>query len=320
MPLLSVQTPPALVAPPPRAIRQQEAELLEAFDWGTPLPPAPALQGPAALSLAWLQAAATFDPAAGRPRIPFRAGALRREAEALNGLLALPQARVAAGLKALPLQAAGTALALWRWGRLQVRTGAFDPTLRRLWENRLLAAGPPLIRGYALRHSLCWALREQDEARFTELRSLTPPGLEDTLKGFQRLFGSLGAPSPLLRLWTLPGLDYQDLRLDELGTLRTWVLPAEDGPLPAIPAGTSWIIPSATGSLEAREASLSESLRAEGEALATRLRAAGRTARFAPSRASFEQLGLSWFPILIELDGGGNIRSILMGDAAPAKP
>ncbi len=320
MPLLSFQSPPAVVAPAPSETRQAEAELLEAFDWGAPLPPMPALKGPAALSLLWLRAAATFDPSAGRPQNPFRAGALRREAEAFHGLQALPQARVADAIKTLPLREPGTALALWRWGRLQARKGTFDPTLRRTWENRLLAAGPSLVRGYALRHALCWALWEKDEARFTELRALAAPGLEATFKGFQRLFGLLGAPSPALRLWTLPGLDYRDLRLDELGPPRIWILPAEEGPLSELPQGTAWIIPSGSGGLDEREASLPEPLRIEGEALAARLRAAGRSAHFAPSRTSFELLGLSWFPILIELDGTGNLRSIRMGDAAPEKP
>ena len=320
MPLLSAQTPPALVAPAPAESRQLEAALLEAFDWGAPLPPAPAKKGPGTLSLLWLRAAATFDPSAGRPQNPFRTGAQRQEAVALLGLLALPQAQLPAALQALPLRESGTALALWRWGRLQVRKGTFAPTLRRAWENRLLAAGPPLVRGYALRHALCWALREQDEARFTELRTLAAPGQEATFQGFQRLLGILGAPSPSLRLWTLPGLDYQDLRLDELGTPRVWILPVEDGPIPELPLGTSWIIPSASAGLDEREASLSEPLRSEGEELSTRLRAAGRSARFAPSRTSFERLGLIWFPILVELDASGNVRSILMGDAAPEKP
>ena len=48
--------------------------------------------------------------------------------------------------------------------------------------------------------------------------------------------------------------------------------------------------------------------------------ARGGEAPSAPSRAAFEGLGLAWFPILIELDPKGDVRSIRMGDAAPDKP
>jgi hypothetical protein len=32
------------------------------------------------------------------------------------------------------------------------------------------------------------------------------------------------------------------------------------------------------------------------------------------------QVGLAWFPVLIDLDAKGFLRSIRMGDAAPEKP
>ncbi|MDP1831309.1 MAG: hypothetical protein Q8K67_04570 [Geothrix sp.] len=318
MPLPSMQSPPAIVLPAPG--QEAEAALLDAFDWGLPLPSAPKLKGPAALEYQWLRAAAIYDPAHGLPASPFAAGRGRQEAEAFRRLLKAPKDRVTGALQTLPIRESGTALALWRWGQIQVRTGAFDAALRRTWEDRLLAAGPALTRGYALRHALCWALAGQDEARFAAVRSRANPEAEDTLKGFQRLFGLLGGPSPVLRLWTLPGLEYRDLRLDQLSAPRIWIRPAEEGPLPEIPAGTAWILPSASGSLDEREASLSGSPLIEGQALAARLQAAGRPAHFAPSRPAFERLGLAWFPILIELDGQGAIRSIRMGDAAPARP
>jgi hypothetical protein len=274
----------------------------------------------AAVNDQWLRAAATFDPAHDLPANPFATGQGRREAEAFRRLLKAPKDQVSGALKALPLRATGTALGLWRWGQLQVRTGTFDAALRRIWEDRLLAAGPALTRGYALRHALCWALAEQNEGRFAAVRARTNQDADDTLKGFQRLFGLLGGPSPVLRLWTLPELDYHDSRLDQFGATRVWIRPPEDGPLPEIPVGTAWIIPSATGSLDERDASLSESLLAEGQTLAARLQSAGRSALFAPSRPAFERLGLAWFPILIELDSKGDIRSIRMGDAAPDRP
>jgi hypothetical protein len=318
MPTPAMQTPPAIVTPSPSR-QEAESALLEAFDWGRSLPPAPKLKGMAALEDQWLRAAATFDPAHDLPVNPFAGGQRRREAEALRRLLKTPKDQIASGLKALPMHESGTALALWRWGQVQVRTGFFDAGLRRIWEDHLLRTGPALTRGYALRHALCWALAEQDEARFSSIRSAVGDGSTDT-QGFQRLLGLLGGPSPVLRLWALPGLDYRDLRLDELGGSRVWICPVEDGPLPEIPAGTSWIIPSASGGLDEREASLPESLLSEGKSLAARLQPAGRSASFAPSQAAFERLGLVWFPILIELDAKGAIRSVRMGDAAPAKP
>lgn len=319
MPLPPQQPPPAIVSPAPGEPDAASA-LLEAYDWGRPLPPAPAGKGAVALEYQWLRAAATFDPVHGQPADPFPAGPRRREAEALRQLVRTPGDRLGAALKVLPLHEAGTALALWRWGQAQARDGRFDPALRRAWEDRLLGAGPALTRGYALRHALCWALAERDETRLAGVRSLADATAEDTLKGFQRLFGLLGGPSPVLRLWALPTLDYRDLRLDQLGGRRTWICPPEEGPLPELPAGTSWIIPSATGSLNERDASLSDPLLKEGHALAERLRQAGRSAFFAPSRAAFESLGLVWFPILIELDAQGDLRAIRMGDAAPRRP
>ena len=319
MPLLLQQPPPAIVSPAPSEL-DAEGALLDAYDWGSPLPPKPKLKGTAALEYQWLQAAATFDPVRGLPADPFAAGRGRSEAEALRRLFKAPEGQTGTALKAVSLHESGTALALWRWGQVQVRNGRFNATLRRSWEDRLLGSGPALTRGYALRHALCWALAEQDEARLSGLRSAADATAEDTLKGFQRLFGLLGGPAPVLRLWTLPGLDYRDLRLDQLGGARTWICPLEDGSMPELPAGTNWIIPSASGRLDERDASLSEPLLKEGQALVERLRPAGRSAFFAPSRTAFERLGLVWFPILIELDGKGNLRAIRMGDAAPEKP
>lgn len=292
---------------------------MEAFDWGRALPPMPKkLKGPAALRYEWLRRAATFAPTGELPTGPFLAGRERREVEALRRLPSVPREQVETALKNLPLQEAGSALALWRWGQVRVRTGAFDPALRRAWEDRLLADGPTLTRGYAFRHALCWALAEKDEDRLARLRPSEDAALEPVHQAFQGLFGLLGGPSPLLRLWALPGLGYQDQPLDQLGS-RIWICPPAEGPLPELPSGTAWIIPSASGALDEREAALPEPLLAEGRQLAERLAAQGLQARFAASRPAFEHLGLLWFPILIELDGR-TVRSIRMGDAAPEKP
>ena len=311
-------TPPAEVRPAPPTAAELLDQALDAYDWGRPLPEAP--KGPGAAAHRWLQAAATFDPASGAPADPFPAGSPRQEAEALRTLLRTPPARLGPRLTALPLRQAGTALALWRWGQVQVREGRFTPALRRAWEDRLLKGGPGLTRGYALRHALCWALAEGDEARFAALKARTDAAAEPTLSRFQRLFGLLGGPSPVLRLWSLPGQDYQDLRLDELGARRIWILPAEEGSLPDLPAGVAWVVPSLDAGQDERSASLPAGLAAEASALSARLQAAGRRARFVPSRAAFEAMGMAWFPILVELDDRGNLHRVRMGDAAPARP
>lgn len=320
----SVALPPTRRAPPPAEMRpappsaaELEARLLEAYDWGRPLPPAS--EDPRRPALAWLRAAAAFDPQGPFPAPP-SVGSIRREAEALRSLAGTPLDRLPARLKTQPLRLSGTALALWRWGQAQVRAGRFPTRVRQAWEDRLLAEGPALTRGYALRHALCWALAEQDETRFALLRGRLPAEAEPSLIGFQRLFGLVGGPSPVLRLWRLPALAYEDLRLDQLGARRIWIRPAEEGPLPELPGETAWIIPSPEGRLDPRSASLPEPLAAEGRALAGRLGPGGRPTYFAPSRGVLEPLGLTWFPILIELDGLGNLRSVRMGDAAPERP
>src|SRR5512133_470921 len=318
LPTAPPPTPPAEVRPAPPTAAELQDRLLEAYDWGRPLPEAP--KGPGAAAHRWLQAAATFDPQREVPANPFPSGAAHREAEALRALMKVPRTRLAPRLAALPLHQPGTALALWRWGKTQVREGRFTPAVRRAWEDRLLAKGPGLTRGYALRHALCWALADQDEARFASLKARADEAAEPVVSQFQRLFGLLGGPSPVLRLWALPGQDYQDLRFDELGVRRLWILPATEDPLPDLPADVAWIIPSLDAGRDDRSASLPGGLLAEAQALSARLKAAGRTARYVPSRAAFEGLGMAWFPILIELDGQGNIKAVRMGDAAPQKP
>ncbi len=321
MPPLPQPSPPALVAPAPSRYTEAETALLEALDWGWAQPAAPNLKGPAALDYRWLQAAASFDPDHGLPASPYAGGAAAREAQALRSLLQAPPDQVPDRLKALTQRQGGTSLALWRWGQRRVRDGAFLPPLRRAWEDQLLAARPGVLRGYALRHALCWALAEQDEARLAAIRVRAGQDAAETIQGFQRLFGLLGGPSPDLRLWSLPGLSYRDAPLDQLGASRIWIYPAADGDsLPVLPAGTAWIIPSPSGNQDEREASLTGTTLTEGQALAERLRAAGRTAHFAPSRRAFEHLGLAWFPILIELDSQGYLKSIRMGDAGPRQP
>lgn len=311
--------PPAEVQEAPQPAPDPTAQVLEAFDWGRPLPPMPDLKGAAALRDRWLRLALTWDPGT-LPGNPFPAGADHAEVQRLRALLKAPLAHLAVSLKAQSLQQPGTALALWRWGQRQVRRGTFTPDLRKAWEEKLRSGGPSLTQGYALRHALCWALADQDEARFATLKTGAPGDAAGILAAFQRLFGSLGGPSPVIRLWSLPDLAYQDLRLDQLGTRRLWIRPADPGPLPTFSADLTWIVPSETVAMEARGANLDAEAQNEGEALATRVRATGRRAFYLPIREDLERIGLSWFPILIDLDGAGNLKSIRMGDAAPEHP
>lgn len=320
MPALPPPAPPAQIAPAPPANPAVQA-LLDAFDYEQDLPAPPPLKGQVALRYAWLRTAATFDPTGPPPPNPFPIGAAHREVAALRQLMATPKEGLERALAAQTLREPGSALALWRWGRRQVRAGQWDDPLRLAWEDRLMACDLPLVRGYGFRHALCWALAQGDETRFTALRARAPEGIRDLLPGFQRLFALLGGVSPVVRLWSLSDLSYRDVALDQLGARRVWISPAPaTAPLPALPAGTAWIIPSDTGLLDTRDAALPPLLASEGAALAERLRTGGLTAWFAPSRAAFEALGLDWFPILIDLDSSGRLTRVRMGDAAPTQP
>lgn len=317
MPLLLA--PPALQAPAPaRPLSLEEAawELVEAFDEGRPLP-TPRVDPRHRASLTWLRAAATTD----LPRNPFPAGTpAHREASRFLTLVQAPAAQRETLLRAQPLKEPGTQLALWRWSRRVMRTAPLPQPQRHLLEDRLLEGQVVgLIRGFALRHALCFALAEADEARFAALRQHGDVDTNALLAAFQSLFALLGGPSPRLRLWPLPALQPRDLTLGELGAARLWICPAE-ATVPNIPAGTTWIIPTSEGGTPASEATLEPLDLREAEALRTRLKDQGPTAWLAPSRQAFITLGLAFFPILIELDSKGNLARIRMGDAAPAAP
>jgi hypothetical protein len=74
------------------------------------------------------------------------------------------------------------------------------------------------------------------------------------------------------------------------------------------------------GSQPRAAATLEGSSRAEAERLAARLRTAGRTAYLAPVREVLETYALMFFPIRIDLDAGGAVARIRMGDALLARP
>lgn len=271
-------------------------------------------------SLRWLRSAALSEI----PENPFRKGtAAFAEASALLTLLKADRTQVETTLSAFQFQEPGTALALWRWAKRQERAKPWNPATRRLWEDKLMANSvPAMLNGYALRHALCWALAEKDETRFAALKATGGEDSPSLFASFQRLFGWFGEISPVLRLWTLPALEYQDQRLDLLLAFdgskpsRIWISP-ELGSSLKMPSHTAWIVPSASGNQNPSETSLKLGELVLGKKIATSVAMAKGQAYFAPSQTEFETLGLVFFPILIELDSKGTIKDIRMGDAAP---
>jgi hypothetical protein len=316
------------------ALNEAVEQVLKDFDAEDPSVPLRDPEVPPAdrPSLRWLRSAALSEI----PENPFRkATPSFAEAEAFLNLMKAD--RLQAGtvgtvdqlLPKLKTQEPGTALALWRWAKRQERVKPWSPATRRIWEDKLLVRSmPPTLNGYALRHALCWALAEKDEARFAELKAAWGQDAPLLFQSFQGLFGWFGGISPVLRLWKLPGVEYQDLRLDMLLAFdagkpsRVWISPelSHSGPAGKMPPGTAWIIPSPTGTQNSNETALADVEKSAGTAMSMNVAMAHEQAYFAPSRADFEPLGLVFFPILIELDATGAIKDIRMGDAAPLRP
>ncbi len=305
------QAPPVVSTPSPTPAQRPtyasaEAALLAALDADSSLPPSPRLAN-GAKAYAWLREAAAWKPGAPAPRDPFAKGSRdAKEAAALRAFLASGQ-----GAADLPLELAGSRLLLWTWMRDRDRHAPLPKEECARIEDRLLKDSPDMIQGWALRHALCFAIAENNDARFAALKAEKGSDFPNLFGGVQNLLGLLGGPSPLFRLWSLPDLRYRDLTLSMLGARRVWICP----PGPAVPAGAAWIIPSDTGEQSDREAELSPGMKAEAQALITQLH--GQRAWFAASREEWEATGLAWFPILIELDEHGNLTSVRMGDAAP---
>lgn len=301
------QAPATLAAPAQRpTYATAESALLAALDADSSLPALPHLKADAK-AYAWLRAAAEWKPGAPAPRDPFPKGSRdAKEAAALRTFLASGQ-----GAAELPLNLAGSRLLLWTWMRDRDRHAPLPAAARAAIEDRLLQGGPDVIRGWALRHALCFAIAEKDDARFAALKAEKGSDFPGLFGGAQNLLGLLGGPSPLFRLWSLPGLRYRDLTLSMLGVTRVWICP----PGLPVPQGAAWIIPSDTGEQSEREAELNPGMKAEAQRLIPQLH--GQPAWFAAARGEWEAAGLSWFPILIELDGHGNLASVRMGDAAP---
>jgi hypothetical protein len=302
------QAPPAAIVTRPGTATYADAEqrIFAALDADAPLPPQVRLAA-GARAYAWLRAAAQWRAGSALPADPFAKGTKEAaEAAALRTFLGSGK-----GAAQLPLKLSGSRLLLWAWMRNRDRAAPLTKPERAIIEDRLLDGGPDMLQGWALRHALCFAIAEQDGARFAALKLAKGSDAPDTFAGVQSLLGLFGGPSPVFRLWTLPGLRYQDATLGELGARRVWVCP----PGFPVPEGAAWIIPSATGNQSGREAEMDPGMKAEARSLIPELE--GRAAWFAASKADWEATGLSWFPILIELDKDGNLVSVKMGDAAP---
>lgn len=312
---------PALVllaAPPQPAhpLPEAEATLLMALDDGSPLPDLKVAPRDRA-GVAWLRSVAQ-DAAPGNP---FPKGSRGdREVRALEALLGATEPP-AEDLARLELAWAGSHLRLWKEGQRRIRQGLWGTALRRTWEDRLLDLdGPPVVRGWALRHALCFALAEGDEDRFGGLREAWGEAAPDLFRAFQRAFGLLGAPAPRLPVWTLPGLEATELALAERPGTRIRLEPPDRDPLLPPPGIDLWIVPSRLGLQPAEEPFLRGAELKEGHALAERFLRAGLTAHLAASRKPFEELALVYFPVELRVDAQGRVADIRMGDAARVQP
>jgi hypothetical protein len=317
--LFSICAATCAAVPEPVSLAEAESRYLEAFDReGKPAaPPLTQVAPKHRLALRWLAEATTKEI----PANPFRKNSSEwREAESLRRLLVLPPASWPEAIGTQTLTLKGSRMAFWRWGRAQARRGALSPALRHRWENQLLIGeGSDLLFQYAQRHALCFALAEGDEARFAFLKENYPGVFPELYMAFQRAFALLGSPSPAFSLWKLPELSRTDSSLGELGSRRIWMGADPGQDLPALEAGITWIVPTKDGLQPEALNDLIEPSLGEAHALASRLKAAGRTAYLAPVRKPFEIYALMYFPILLELDGEGLVRKIRMGEAALAK-
>ena len=319
--LLSLMPIAVLAAPqtPVPGLRAAQKAILEAFDEGRPLPrvrvrPADRLQ------VAWLESAC----GPGRPANPFPRGTKAwKEAQALLALSgpAATGGDLLGAVRALPLQCLGTQVAFWTWGRDRTRRGEMPREVREAWEDRLLEpSGHPLLVEYALRHALCMALDADDDARFSSLRNRFDELVPELFLDFQRAFNLLGGHLPPLRLWTLPGLVVGDPLFPLGGEREIRIQPLEGDALPLFPEGTVWIIPTREGGQSLRVADLSGAILEEALGIASRLKAASRTAYLAASRPALESFGLTFVPAIIRLDGKGDVTRITMGDPARITP
>ena len=306
-------------AAPTLSLAEAEAAYLQALDEreGNEPVPLPAVAPRDQPALRWLSAAASQT----LPANPFpKGGPAWREAEGVRRFLRTSRGSWGKNLHALSLARSGSYLALWRWGQAGVREGRMDKPLRLRWEDRLLEEqSPAMVRSYALRHALCFALAEADLERFTRLKERQEEACPDFFLKFQNAFSLLGAPAPVMHLWALPRMESVDLPLASLGGAKVRLEPDPGTGLPELPPDTAWVVPTRDGVQPAESSYLEGVSLEEARRLIPRLEAARRTAYLAPIRSVFEAYALMYFPIEIQLDAQGRIASIRMGDAALAR-
>ena len=305
--MIPMLLPPAIQASAPasKLAKAENAFLLD-LDAGVEPKAAPELDARDRAAFIWLKQASAWK-AGDRPASPFAKGSAGdSEAKAWSAFLGGAKGDAAK----LPLRMTGSRMLLWSWMRDREHHGPLPKAQRQALEDRLLAGGPAVIRGWALRHALCFLVAEKDFARFADLKARHGAEAPDTFTAVQSLLSLFGSPGPEFRLWHLPDLAYRDLLLKDLGARLVWICP----PGPTAPEGAAWIIPSETGDQNEREASLNLDRRQEADKLAAQVKG---QAWFAASRSAWEASGLQWFPILIVLNPEGDITSVRMGDAAP---
>lgn len=307
--LLSAQAAPGASARRAKLdLSTAEAILLEAWDEARSLPRLTVAKADRA-QLTWLEK----NLQGSVPVNPFQGGHRDfLEAEAMRAFLLKGGA-----VNGLSLRLTGSQAALWRWGAARARAGGWAVTERHAWEDRLTAPDMHfLFRESALRHALCFALAEQDEARFSELRERWGDQVNELFPSFQRAFALLGAPLPVLRIFGMPELSPLE---ESLGSryrrLRIEGSPKE-GTLPVLPKDQACLLPTRRGALPLDESELDAESFAEAQSLKARLPATPTGYFLAPCRASLETHALVLFPVLVDLDETGRVTRIQMGDAA----
>ena len=318
IPIFSIPFTPAF-GPAPQAqilrhfdlpsLEALEFRILEAFDHEafTVLPELPADRASDMAKLRWLHSAASLD----EPVPTFDDGtAEQAEAVALLGFIRSGSSQTGDDFGKLDLRLSGSQLALWRFGRVKIRSGAWGKQARLNWEDLLLkSATHPVIRGLAFRHALCWALADNDESRFAELKhSSLGDDMPDIATLFQKAFAALGETFGPLRLWT-PA--FEVVAENPFLEGRVWVCPAPDLPPPndTVP----WVVP-LLSVLPGKDLDQVQ-IRAGAERMVESGVFEGYEVYFAPQNSDLEMLGIALFPTLIELDGHGSVVSIKMGDA-----
>jgi hypothetical protein len=310
------QDPPPIQVPDQtmQTLESLEYQMLEAFDYGVmvKLPILPINRASDQAKLQWLHSAAYLSV----PISTFHGNSQEKlEADDLIDFFEAKSPPSSQLLGKLSLELTGSQIALWRFGQTATRRGHWTPSVRRLWEGRLLEERVhPIIRGFALRHALCWALAENDEERLADLKgSKASEDMPEIFVIFQKAFSALGGPLSALRLWTS---DFLELESSIQGHGTAWICP--DANFPPLDKTLIWIIPLLEPqSLENIKNSEHQAWRDRAEKMLEMPILADYKVIFAPYQRDLVLFGIAFFPALIGLDKKGNIEKIQMGDACP---